>query len=162
MKKEIISYIIIILSVIIIRSFVVTPVVVKGSSMTETLYDGDVLILNKLNFGYDLFDVVVLEYNNSLLVKRIIGFSGDHVKYVDGDLYINNELVEENFITDVTLDFDITQLGFNVIPDGYYFVMGDNRDNSTDSRTIGFIKEEDILGTVSLRIYPLNEISFVK
>lgn len=162
MKKEIISYIIIILSVIIIRSFIVTPVVVKGSSMTETLYDGDVLILNKLNFDYDLFDVVVLEYNNSLLVKRIIGFSGDHIKYVDGDLYINNELVEENFITDVTLDFDITQLGFNVVPDGYYFVMGDNRDNSTDSRTIGFIKEEDIQGTVSLRIYPLNEISFVK
>lgn len=154
--KELIPYIIIIIVVVLIRSFIITPVKVDGPSMEKTLYDGDILLLEKYDKDYERFDVVVLKYNNDKLVKRVIGLPGDRVEYKHDTLYINGEEIEESFIDEKTENFSLKELGYNVIPEGYYFVVGDNRNNSLDSRYIGLIKKDDIEGKVIFRIFPFK------
>ena len=162
--KEIYVYLIIIVVVVLFRTFIATPVRVDGSSMDSTLQNGDILILNKLNNSYKRFDVVVvnvtIDGTESKLVKRIIGLPGESIEYKNNELYINKEIVEDATYAR-TSDFTLKEL-YNVekIPDGYYFVMGDNRGYSRDSRdyTVGLIKEENIVGTTTIRIYPFNKI----
>lgn len=162
--KELYPYVIIIMVVVLFRTFIATPVRVDGSSMDSTLKDGDILILNKLNNSYERFDVVVVEVTidgrKSKLVKRIIGLSGENIKYKDNELYINDKVVDDVAI-ERTSDFTLEEI-YNVdsIPDNYYFVMGDNRNNSRDSRdyTVGLIKKENIIGTTTIRLFPFNKI----
>lgn len=162
--KEIYAYLIIIVVVVLFRTFIATPVRVDGSSMDSTLKDGDILILNKLNNNYERFDVVVVNVTvdgeTSKLVKRIIGLPGESIKYKDNELYINDKVIKDA-TTARTSDFTLKEL-YNVeeIPDNYYFVMGDNRGYSRDSRdyTVGLIKKENIIGTTTIRIYPFNKI----
>ena len=158
--KELMPYLIIIIVVVLIRTFVVTPVRVDGSSMYPTLKNGEILILKKFDKTYDRFDVVVVKYNGERLVKRIIGLPGEHIVYKDSKLYVNDELIDEKFLpSDLTFDdFDNILLGKNFIPEDYYFVVGDNRNNSTDSRIIGFIPKNDILGVTNFRLFPFNKI----
>lgn len=152
--KEIIPYIAIIVAVIIIRSFIVTPVIVSGTSMNNTLQDGEILLLNKFDRKYKRYDIVVFDYNDSKLVKRIIGLPGETVEYKDGILYINGEETEDQF-SSITRDY---KLDIEVIPEGYYFVMGDNRNNSSDSRIIGLINEKLIEGTTTISLWPIKFI----
>ena len=159
--KEIIPYIIIIIVVLFIRTFVVTPVRVDGVSMEKTLKDNDILILNKLDKNYDRFDVVVFNYNNEKLIKRIIGLPGESVNYKNGKLYIDNKEVKDD-LSNTTGDFKLINLGHTIIPDDKYFLLGDNRNHSLDSRLIGLVDKSSIEGTVSLRIFPFTKISFVK
>lgn len=159
--KEIIPYVIILILVVSIRSFIVTPVRVIGSSMDPTLLEDEILILNKYDKSYNRFDIVVLKYDNSKLIKRVIGLPGEHVKYVDNKLYINNEIVEENFIGTTTNDFDLKSLNADVIPKGYYFVMGDNRNNSTDSRIFGLVSKDDMMGTTTFALFPFKRFGFI-
>lgn len=149
--KEIIPYAVIFLVVILIRSFIVTPVIVSGTSMDSTLKDGEILLLNKFDKKYDRYDIVVFDYEDSKLVKRIIGLPGETVEYKDGVLYINGKETEDLFAS-ITRDYklDVT------IPDGYYFVMGDNRNNSSDSRIIGLINEKLINGTTTISLWPIK------
>lgn len=157
--KELIPYVIIIIVVVLIRTFVITPVQVDGSSMYPTLKDNEILLLKKYDKNYDRFDIVVLNYNNSKLIKRIIGLPGEHIKYEDNKLYINGKYVKETFKTNTeTSDFEID----GKIPKGYYFVMGDNRDNSTDSRIIGFINKNQIDGITDIAIFPFNKFGSIK
>ena len=86
--KELIPYILIITLVILIRTFIITPVRVDGPSMEDTLENGDILLLQKFNDNYQRFDIVVLNYNNEKLVKRIIGLPGEKVAFIDNKLYI--------------------------------------------------------------------------
>lgn len=155
--KELIPYAIILLVVVLIRSFIATPVIVSGSSMDGTLEDGDILLLNKFDNEYERFDVVVFDYQDTKLVKRIIGLPGEHVKYEDHVLYINNEEVTDEFAS-ITFDYDLNYLGYDVIPEGYYFVLGDNRTKSSDSRMIGLISKDVIDGTASFSIWPFGKI----
>lgn len=158
--KELIPYLVIIVVVIFIRTFLATPVRVDGSSMTPTLKHGDILILNKLSHNYKRFDIVVVKSNNTKLVKRIIGLPGENIEYKNNILYINGKKIKD-VTPEETEDFSLKKLyGLNKIPKGYYFVMGDNRDGSSDSRDyrIGLIKKKDLLGTTIFRIYPLNKI----
>ena len=150
--KEIIPYAVIFLIVILIRSFVVTPVIVSGTSMDSTLKDGEILLLNKFDKTYDRYDIVVFDYQGSKLVKRIIGLPGETVEYKDGILYINGRETEDNF-SSITRDY---KMDIEVIPDGYYFVMGDNRNNSSDSRIIGLIDEKSINGTTTISLWPIK------
>lgn len=161
--KEILPYIIIILVVVFIRTFVITPVRVQGSSMVPTLHDGEILLLKKFEQNYDRFDIVVLEHSNDKLIKRIIGLPGEHVAYTDNELYINGEKIEEDFISDDLQfeDFDIILLGNSKIPENTYLVIGDNRNNSTDSRVIGFIEKDSILGTSNFRLFPFTKFGGV-
>lgn len=153
--KQIIPYAVILILVVLIRSFIVTPVIVSGESMDDTLKDGNILLLKKYDKNYERFDIVVFDYQDSMLVKRIIGLPGDHIRYQDGILYINDEIVEDKFASD-TFDYDLEYLGVDVIPEGYYFVLGDNRMKSSDSRIIGLISEKDISGTTSFSLWPFK------
>jgi len=153
--KEIILYAIIFLSVILIRSYIITPVIVSGDSMNDTLKDGELLLLKKFDNDYSRFDVVVFKYEDSKLIKRIIGLPGEHIAYKSGVLYINGERVEES-LSSITSNFELEEIGYDVIPDGYYFVLGDNRRNSSDSRIIGLINKKDIEGITDFRIWPFG------
>lgn len=163
--KKIYPYIIVVIVVILIRSFIVTPAVVDGQSMEDTLYNNNVVILNKLDYKLNdikRFDVVVLKYNGEKLIKRVIGLPGEHVEYKDGNLYIDGFLTEDSYGKTGTDDFKLETLGYLNIPGDMYFVVGDNRSNSADSRILGLIKKDDILGSVSYRIFPLTKIGRVK
>ena len=155
--KDAFSYLIVILIVILIVVYIVTLQQVVGSSMNPTYNESDILVLSKIH--YNLFeinrnDVVSLKYDNSkYLIKRVIGLPGEHVYFKDNILYINNEPYENNF---ETADFDLNELGYDVIPDNMYLVLGDNRYDSLDSREIGLISKEDIIGKVLFRIWPLG------
>lgn len=159
--KEFLPYIVIILVVVLIRSFVVTPVIVSGNSMDDTLKNNQVLLLKKYDRNYQRFDIVVIDFNSEILkeklIKRIIGLPGEEVKYQDGSLYINNKLVKDNF-SSITSDFTSREIGSIKVPKGKYLVLGDNRGNSVDSRLLGFIDEKDIKGTTNLRLFPFNKL----
>lgn len=158
--KELIPYLVIIVVVILFRTFIATPVRVEGSSMVPTLKDGDILVLNKLSHNYKRFDIVVVSTNKSKIVKRIIGMPGENIEYKDNILYIDGKVIEDKTV-EATDDFTLKELyGMNRIPDGYYFVMGDNRDGSSDSRDyrIGLIKKDNILGKTIFRLFPFNKI----
>ena len=152
--KELIPYIIIIICVVIIRTFIVTPVRVDGVSMSPTLENNEILILNKVDKSYNRFDVIVFNYNNEKLVKRIIGLPGETIKVKDNKLYINNKYINEEFTHRLTDDYEYER----VIPSNTYFVMGDNRSNSLDSRFIGPINKQNIEGTVNISLLPLKKI----
>lgn len=164
-KKELISYAIIIIAIILIRTFIVTPVRVNGTSMDTTLKNGEIMILNKLKYKFkDIkrFDIVVVDYKGEKLIKRIIGLPGETLKYENSILYINDEEVEEYFKNQETLDFDIKDLNYDVIPDNCYMVLGDNRRDSLDSRYLGCIDKKDIIGSANLVLYPFNSFGIKK
>lgn len=158
--KELYPYVIIVIVVVIFRIFIATPVRVDGDSMNSTLNNGDILILNKLNHNYKRFDVVVVDVNNTKLVKRVIGLPGESIEYKENELYINGEKMDD-IETSRTADFSLKELyDLDKLPDDYYFVMGDNRGNSLDSRDyrVGIINKSDIVGTTSIRLFPFNKI----
>ena len=107
--------------------------------------------------SYERFDIVVFNYNNSKLVKRIIGLPGETVEYKDGVLYVNGSPIDDPFASK-TRDFKLSNLNIDVIPEGYYFVMGDNRNNSSDSRIIGPISLDSIEGTTTFSLWPIGFI----
>ena len=160
--KEYLPYILILIVIIFIRTFIVTLVRVDGSSMEKTHHNGEILILNKLDKDFDRFDIIVIKYNNERLVKRIIGLPGEQVRYRNNQLFINGKKIKEKFIDGETANFNIMELGYNKIPKNYYFVVGDNRDNSLDSRYIGLIKKEQIQGTNKIRLFPFRKIGKIK
>jgi len=162
MIKEIAIYIIIIISVVLFRTFIATPVKVNGTSMMPTLYDKEILILTKNTNNIKRFDIIVLKYGDERLVKRVIGLPGEYIKYVNNQLYVNNELIEEPFSTTPMHNFDIKSVGYAVVPPNHYFVLGDNRTASKDSRFFGPISINDIIGKTHFRLYPLNKIGFIK
>lgn len=160
--KELVPYVVIVLVVVLIRTFIITPVRVNGKSMEGTLHDGDLLLLEKYDNDYERFDIIVAKYNNEKLVKRVIGLPGDTVEYRNNILYINGEKVDESFTDEKTEDFSLKQLGYDKIPEGYYFIVGDNRDDSLDSRYIGLFKKDSIEGKVVFRIFPFNKFGKIK
>lgn len=162
--KELVPYIIIIIAVVLFRTFIATPIRVDGASMEDTLKNGDILFLNKLNNSYERFDIVVIYKNGMKLIKRIIGLPGENIEYKDNELYINDKKIEDVALIR-TGNFTLQELyGIDKIPEGYYFVMGDNRTISKDSRyyDIGLIKKSEISGTTSFRLFPFNKIGKVK
>lgn len=163
--KEILPYLIIILIILLVKRFLFTTILVNGRSMNDTLKENDVMILDKVSYRVSdikRFDIIVLNASKTKLIKRVIGLPGEHVKYVDNELYINDKKVSDTYGKGITYDFDLTELGINKIPDGYYFVLGDNREDSLDSRSIGIIPKKDILGHATFRLYPFNKFGKVK
>ena len=164
-KKELIIYGSIILAIILLRTFIITPVRVNGSSMDYTLEDGEIMLLNKIGYKFtdiNRFDIVVVDTVDSKIIKRVIGLPGETLKYENNTLYINGKEVDEPYLKEKTEDFNLTDLGYEKLPQDCYFVMGDNRNNSSDSRIIGCVKKENIEGSASLVIYPFDEIGFKK
>lgn len=173
MFLEYAPYLIIIAFVVIIRIFIATPIDVNGTSMMPTLKNNDIMILYKLTKrirGIKRFDIVVIDNDSGKLIKRVIGLPGDKIKYevtTDDDenmsatLLINGEKVEEDFLPETnknaTCLSEWTICNEEItVPEGEYFVMGDNRGDSKDSRMIGTIQYDKIMGTTELTIFPFN------
>ena len=156
--KESIPYIIIIVVVILIRSFIVTPVRVTGASMSPTLKDGEIMLLYKLA-KIERNDIVVIDTDSSdgYIIKRVIAMPGETIEYTNGSLFINGKKQKDNFGSGETEDISKTTM-----KDDEYFVMGDNREWSKDSRIIGPVKEDEIRGETQITIYPLNKIGIAK
>lgn len=136
---------------------------VSGTSMDPTLKDKDVILLVKTN-KYETGDLVGLYYNGKVMLKRIIGQSGDYVSIdADGNVYVNGYYIEEPYVTGKALgDCDLT-FPYQV-PDNSCFVLGDHRSISTDSRSsaIGCIRKEQIIGRVFVRIWPFKSIERIQ
>lgn len=155
--KDYISYILIIIMVIVIRTYVFTPIKVNGDSMEKTLHNGELMILNKYDREYNRFDIVVLKTDNSYLIKRIIGLPGEKIEYKENKLYINDEIIKDEFANDI--EVEIIEL---LIKNDEYFVMGDNRGFSMDSRIIGTIKKDNIVGKTNFVLFPFSKFGKVE
>lgn len=155
--KEILPYVLIIIAVILIRTFIITPVRVDGASMDQTLEDGQILLLYKLA-NIDYGDIVVLdeEKEGEIIIKRIIGMPGDTVSIKDNTVYVNDEELEEDYAYGETSDYEEITLG-----DDEYFILGDNRPISKDSRYFGPVKEDEIIGKVIFRLWPFNKFGTI-
>ena len=157
--KELIPYIIIVVVVFLIRTFIVTPIIVKGESMFPTLDGGEVMILKKYDKNYKRFDIVVVDKDveGDNLIKRVIGLPGETIRYKDNMLYINDRVIEDTYAYGITGNFQEV-----VLKEDEYFLMGDNREVSLDSRIIGKINKNKIEGKVGIIIYPFSKIGKVK
>lgn len=136
---------------------------IYGTSMTPSLKEGDIVISVK-GMDFQRGDVVSFYYNNKILVKRVIAFEGEWVNIdEDGNLYINGTLLEEPYITEKALGECDIQLPYQV-PEGRIFVVGDHRATSVDSRstTVGCVFEEQVVGRIVYRVWPLEDIGPVK
>ena len=159
--KELIPYIIIIIVVVLIRSYIVTPVIVVGDSMVPTLEDNQVLLLNKINYKFneiERYDIVVIKVGKSEIIKRVIGLPGENIEYRNNTLYIDGheETTKYNFDTE---DFNLKSIcNCDKIPEDKYLVLGDNRMVSSDSRIIGLIDKKDILGNTTVSLWPIKAV----
>ncbi len=165
--KEILSYALIIVAVILFKIYIMSPVRVDGDSMNPTLKNGDIMLLNEIGYrlnGVDRFDIVVINSGDDVIIKRVIGLPGEKVDYKDNKLYINDKEISEDFDHEVTHNFDFEEeMKVKKIPTDSYFVVGDNRGNSKDSRMIGFIKKDQIRGKVIKQIlFPFSRFGSVK
>lgn len=163
LKEWIQSAVIAIVLAFIIKMFLFDFVMVQGSSMFPTLVEGDRLIVNKIGYTIgvpDYGDIVILSYSDSIeYVKRVIGEGGDTIEIKDMVVYRNGEPLAEDYINTSSYE-DFAEV---TVPPGSYFVMGDNRANSSDSRypSLGFVEKDAIDGKVIFRIWPLTEIGTV-
>ena len=154
--KELLPYIIIVVVIVVIRTFFFTPIRVNGDSMNPTLIDGEIMILNKID-KIERFEIVVIKHQNEFLIKRIVGFPKEKIVYIEGKLYINDKEVKDPYKN----DFEIGHFSIELNEDEY-FVLGDNRDNSLDSRYIGPINKKNIVGTTKIVMYPFDRFGIVK
>ncbi len=155
--KNTIFSLIVVVAVSAILTMLVLPVLqITGTSMSDTLHDGDIVIAVKTS-DLETGDLIAFYYNNSILVKRVIATAGSWVDVKeDGSVYVNNQPLNEPYVTDLALGkCDIT-LPYQV-PDGTYFVMGDHRLTSIDSRNtaLGCINKDLVVGKLVFRIWPL-------
>lgn len=155
--KEISPYVLIVVVIVVIRIFIATPVKVDGDSMYNTLNDNDIVLLSKLS-SIDRFDIIVLKENdnNATIIKRVIGMPGDKVKIRNNKIYINNKIIEDEYAYGETSDYDEITLG-----DDEYFVLGDNRLISKDSRYFGAIKKSDIKGKAVFRLFTFTKFGSI-
>lgn len=174
---------------LLVATFIFTPVWVSGASMYPTLHDGDAILLWELMYEPSLFDKVVFEYEpGNFFVKRIIGVPGQHVRYADDQLYLDGVAKETPFIQvakdtvaaddrfrwdfgmgNFTPDFELQDIcdlnGFencDVIPEGYLLVLGDNRPRSRDSRHIGLVQADTLLGNANWIQWPLGRVGAIE
>lgn len=172
MKKEILSWIgcfvVAIAAALFIVTFIGQRVEVDGRSMEPTLEDRDNLICDKLSYRFskpERYDIVIIypdEEKSKRWIKRIIGLPGEEVRIdAEGTIYINGEPLEESYgkevIEDPGLAFETVKLG-----EDEYWVMGDNRNHSSDSRVIGPVPKSRILGKAFVRIFPFNKFGLIK
>lgn len=186
-KEELLSWVYTLLAalviVTVIRTFFFEPIRVDGESMRNTLQDGDIVLVTKPEYwsgNYQRGDVIICRYpnrnkessislggsfeltftNHTLFVKRLIGLPGDKIEFRQGVLYVNDQLVDESNI-DVYIPYT-SSMGPITLGRDQYFVVGDNRGNSNDSRAVGPISEDMIVGHVNLVVWPLSNFGKVE
>ncbi|NBG87067.1 signal peptidase I [Isachenkonia alkalipeptolytica] len=173
MIREIIEWIKTIVVSILIALLITTfvkPTMVQGQSMEPTLWENDLLIINQLLYNRDepgRGDIVVFESNQldedgkpKLFIKRVIGLPEEEITISDGKVYINNDILSEDYLAEEYTHGDIKE----IIPENKIFVIGDNRSSSLDSRSpeIGIIDFEDIVGQAVMRLYPFEGLGKIE
>lgn len=154
---------------VIVNSFFLRTTVVHGASMDPTLHENQYLIVSKLFYDIpkkgDIVTFYSAHYWNEVLVKRVIANEGDVVDIdsATGNVSVNGEVIKEPYIAERIRSADNVPMPYTV-PKGCIFVMGDNRNHSTDSRndSVGPVRYESIIGRVLVRIFPFNKIGIVK
>ena len=171
--KEIFGFLIYVAVVVGITFLIITFVgqrtYVSGSSMENTLSDGDNLIVDKITYRFTYpqrFDIIVFpfQYGEKVYyIKRIIGLPGETIRVQDGEIYVDGEILEESYGREVMRSSGIAEDPI-VLGEDEYFVLGDNRNDSMDSRdpSVGLIKRDHIIGRAWMRVWPLNEIGVLK
>ena len=150
-------------------TFVFRQVTVSGSSMYDTLKNGDRLIITNMFYEPQVGDIVVISHGqnyDSALIKRVIALEGQtlSINFETGDVVVDGVLLDEKYITGKTIEDPRSPLEVpSVIPEGYVYVMGDNREHSSDSRNtnIGLIKKSDIVGKAQFRIFPVDSFGSI-
>ena len=170
--KELAGWLLYIVLIIALTWTVVTFVgqrtEVSGSSMETTLSDKDQLIVDKMTYRFrdpKRYDIVVFPYqyqDNTYYIKRIIGLPGETVQVKNGEVYIDGEILGEDYGAEAMEDAGIASDPIELGTDEY-FVLGDNRNHSSDSRdpSVGVLRREDLIGRAWIRIYPFDEMGFV-
>lgn len=147
---------------VLVSSLFLSLLQVSGSSMEPTLYDGQVILLLKTR-NFETGQLVGLYHEGKILLKRVIGGTGDYISIdADGNVTVNGELLDEPYVTEKSLGECDIRFPYQV-PDGAYFVMGDHRSTSIDSRSsvVGSIRYEQIIGRAIVRVWPLEEFEFI-
>lgn len=155
-----------------VYKYIAERFIVDGASMEATLKSGERLWMLKLN-EIDRFDVVIFpapDNEDKLYVKRVIGVAGDTIAYENDQLLINGQAVEEPYLQEkanefdgkFTYDFTLEDItGETTVPEGSFFVMGDNRRNSLDGRRFGFIETDDVMGEADFIYWPFSEFGLL-
>ncbi len=130
---------------------------VSGTSMNPNLKNNDIILVNKITKKIERFDVVLIKVEDTVFIKRIIGMPNEEIKYVNNKLYVDDLKINEPFLESniKTNDFTIYDIS-SKLEDDKYLVLGDNRNNSIDSRIFGLISSEDIIGKVIFRVLPFK------
>lgn len=178
--KDVLWYVGLVIVLILLQVFVFTSVIVSGDSMNPTLVDRERVISLKQS-KIKRFDIITFpapDDPGKKYIKRVIGMPGDTIEFENDQLKINGKKYDEPYLKEVkddsgspllpeglpmTKDFKMSEVtGSEKVPEGHFFVMGDNRQNSKDSRMIGFIDEETVLGDVWISFWPINKMGLVK
>ena len=142
--------------------FVARLSVIHGPSMEGTLWDGDIVVVWQLGYEAKQGDVVIVNKKNPMntyLTKRVVAVGGQHIATEDGCIAVNGVRLQEPYVPAGTQDF---MLPDQEVPAGSVFILGDNRNHSTDSRDFGYIPETSVLGKVVWRIWPIGRISAIE
>lgn len=168
LKSEVLDWISVIAKALavafLIKTFLFQPVQVDGASMYPTLHDDDRLMVNKLEYFIskpNRGDIVILDSPvepGKLYIKRIIGLGGEHVSIKDGHFFIDNKLLDEGYLTSDVVTLSYNSISEWDIPDGYVFVVGDNRGGSFDSRQMGPVKVDAVRGEAVFRMFPFDHL----
>lgn len=163
LKSTVYSLIVVAAVAVLIATLAFPVLQISGSSMEPTLNDEEIVVLLKTtNMKKD--ELCCFSYQNKLLIKRVIGLPGDKINIdINGNVFVNDELIDEPYVTDKALgECDITFPCY--VTDNHYFVLGDHRSTSIDSRSsvIGLVSEEFIVGKIFFRIWPFESVGLVK
>lgn len=148
---------------VIIMVFIARAFTVDGPSMQPTLLSGERLLIDKITYRFrppTRGDIVVFKYPadpNTFFIKRVIGVPGDRIEIISGRVYVNDELLEEEYIQSPT----VSGMDSVAVPEGHFFVLGDNRGNSQDSRSpsVGHVPKALVVGRALLRYWPPERVA---
>ncbi|MCK4257541.1 MAG: signal peptidase I [Halanaerobiales bacterium] len=158
------SVIMAVILALILIIFVIQAFFIHSGSMWPTLEVRDRILVNKFIYQFkdpEKNDIIVFKYPlepRRKFIKRVIGLSGDRMQIINGQVYVNDEPLKENYL----LTRGYSNYGPIVVPEDNYFVLGDNRNNSEDSRFWGFVPNENIIGQAILVFWPLNRVKLLK
>lgn len=151
---------------IFVESYIVGLTVVSGESMMNTIEDNDRILVNKISYFFEkplrgdvvIFNPPIDGRENELFIKRVIAVTGDYFEIKDNVLYINGTAIFEDYINCNNPTNKQFKLLKGRVPEGYVYVLGDNRDNSNDSRVFGFVPIENIKGKAITKLWPIGGI----